>query len=146
MEFSQLDLTMLPTLNATLNGVAGMMLVAGFVAIKSGRRELHRLCMLFAFGVSTLFLISYLTYHFQVPVTPFKGTGLVRVLYFLILIPHILLAVVMVPMVLITLHRGLKGRFAHHRRLARWSFPIWLYVSVTGVLVYLMLYVFFPNG
>ena len=107
---------------------------------------MHRACMVGACGVSALFLASYLTYHFQVPVTPFKGQGAVRLIYFLLLVPHIILAAVQVPLVLLTLYRAIRGQFDRHRRIARWTLPIWLYVSVTGVLVYMMLYVWFPNG
>ena len=141
-----IDYTTLPGLNASLNGLSGVFLVLGYLAIRNGRARLHRGLMLSAFTSSTLFLISYLTYHFEVQFTPFKGEGVARMVYFAILIPHVILAVVMVPMVLVTLHRGLKGRFDKHRPLARWTLPIWLYVSVTGVLVYLMLYVWYPNG
>ncbi|MCH8887617.1 MAG: DUF420 domain-containing protein [SAR324 cluster bacterium] len=141
-----IDYTILPGLNASLNGLSGVFLVLGYLAIRNGRARLHRGLMLSAFTSSTLFLISYLTYHFEVQFTPFKGEGVARMVYFAILIPHVILAVVMVPMVLVTLHRGLKGRFDKHRPLARWTLPIWLYVSVTGVLVYLMLYVWYPNG
>jgi len=141
-----IDYAMLPGINASLNGLSGVFLVIGYLAIRGGRVRLHRGLMLSAFTTSTLFLISYLTYHFQVGFTPFKGEGAVRIVYFAILIPHVTLAVVVVPMVLVTLHRGLKGRFDKHRPLARWTLPIWLYVSVTGVLVYMMLYVWYPNG
>ncbi len=141
-----IDYAMLPGLNASLNGLSGVFLVFGYLAIRSGRATLHRRFMLSAFTTSTLFLISYLIYHFQVQFTPFKGEGAARIVYYAILIPHVTLAIVMVPMILVTLHRGLKGRFDKHRPLARWTLPIWLYVSVTGVLVYLMLYVWYPNG
>ena len=141
-----IDYTILPGLNASLNGLSGGFLVLGYLAIRNGRARLHRGLMLSAFTSSTLFLISYLTSHFEVQFTPFKGEGVARMVYFAILIPHVILAVVMVPMVLVTLHRGLQGHFDKHRPLARWTLPIWLYVSVTGVLVYLMLYVWYPNG
>lgn len=141
-----MDLTALPTLNASLNALAATLLVAGFAAIRSGRVPVHRACMLGACAASALFLASYLTYHFQVPVTPFKGQGPVRWVYFAILIPHVVLAAVMLPLVLLTLLRALRGNFERHRRIARFTLPIWLYVSVTGVLVYLMLYVWFPGG
>jgi len=141
-----IDYAILPGINASLNGLSACLLVSGYLAIRGGRIPLHRGLMLSAFATSTLFLISYLTYHFQFPVTPFQGEGVVRIVYFTILFPHIALAIVMVPMVLVTLYRGLKGQFDKHRKLARWTLPIWLYVSVTGVLVYLMLYVWYPNG
>ena len=141
-----IDYAMLPGLNASLNGLSGVFLVIGYQAIRGGRVRLHRGLMLSAFTTSTLFLIFYLIYHFEVGFTPFKGEGAARIVYFAILIPHVILAVVMVPMILLTLYRGLKGHIDKHRPLARWTLPIWLYVSVTGVLVYLMLYVWYPNG
>jgi len=141
-----IEFTDLPALNATLNGCAVVLLVTGYWAIRGRRKALHRACMVGACGVSALFLASYLTYHFQVPVTPFKGQGAVRLIYFLLLVPHIILAAVQVPLVLLTLYRAIRGQFDRHRRIARWTLPIWLYVSVTGVLVYMMLYVWFPNG
>jgi putative membrane protein len=140
-----MDLTILPTLNATLNGIATVLLTGGWVAIRRGRIPVHRALMLAAFATSALFLASYLTYHFQVPVTPFQGQGLARGVYFAILIPHIILAAGVLPLILLALYRALRGDFARHRRIARWALPIWLYVSVTGVLVYLMLYVWFPG-
>jgi uncharacterized membrane protein YozB (DUF420 family) len=115
-------------------------LILGFLFIKSKNIKAHKACMLSAFASSTLFLISYLVYHYQVGSVPFKGQGAIRTLYFAILLTHTILAVVVVPMALITLSRALKQRFAAHRRIARWTFPIWLYVSVTGVVVYWMLY------
>ena len=132
--------TDLPTLNAILNGIAALFLVSGFVMIRRGRRDAHRLCMLGAFGMSTLFLISYLIYHASVGSVPFQGQGAVRVVYFAILITHIVLAAAIVPMAVLTLVHGLGARFDRHRRIARWTLPVWLYVSVTGVIVYLMLY------
>ena len=140
-----MDYTVLPTVNATLNGIAGVLLSAGYLAIRRGRIPVHRACMVAAFVTSALFLASYLTYHFHVPVTPFSGHGVARAVYFAILVPHILLAAVMVPLALLTLYRALRGNFARHRRIARWTLPVWLYVSATGVLVYLMLYVWFPG-
>lgn len=141
-----IDYTLLPGVNASLNGLSGCFLVIGYLAIRNGHATLHRRFMLSAFTTSALFLISYLTYHFQVQFTPFQGQGAARIVYYAILIPHVVLAVVMVPMILVTLKRGLTGHFDKHRPLARWTLPIWLYVSVTGVLVYLMLYVWYPNG
>ena len=141
-----IDYTLLPGVNASLNGLSGCFLVIGYLAIRNGHATLHRRLMLSAFTTSTLFLISYLTYHFQVQFTPFQGQGAARIVYYAILIPHVVLAVVMVPMILVTLKRGLTGHFDKHRPIARWTLPIWLYVSVTGVLVYLMLYVWYPNG
>ena len=134
------DLSILPTVNATLNGLAGMLLVAGFVSIRRGKMKVHRAFMLAAFTASVLFLTSYLVYHFNFAFTPFPGRGLARVVYFTILIPHVVLAATVVPLALITLSRALRRQFPRHRRIARWTFPIWLYVSVTGVIVYVMLY------
>lgn len=135
-----IDLTALPTVNAILNGIAATLLVAGFVAIRSRRTELHRLLMTSAFACSVLFLVCYLAYHAQVGSVRFQGRGAVRTVYFTILISHTVLAAVVPVLAVITLRRALKRRYAAHRRLARWTFPIWLYVSVTGVVVYWMLY------
>ena len=134
------DLSILPTVNATLNGLAGMLLVAGFVSIRRGKMKVHRAFMLAAFATSMLFLVSYLVYHFNFPITRFPGQGVARVIYFAILVPHVMLAFTVVPLAIITLSRGLRGAFPRHRRIARWTLPIWLYVSVTGVAVYVMLY------
>ena len=135
----------LPTLNAALNSLSAVFLLAGFVFIKSRHRDAHRTCMLSAFTCSILFLISYLIYHYQVGSVPFRGQGWVRPVYFSILLTHTVLAVTVVPLALITLNRALKERFDAHRRIARWTFPIWLYVSVTGVVVYWMLYGLAPS-
>jgi putative membrane protein len=140
-----IDVSQLPTLNATLNALAGVLLAAGFLAIRHGRVRVHRALMVTAFATSMLFLASYLTYHVQVPSTPFRGEGLARGVYFAILVPHIVLAALVVPLALLVLYRALRSDFPRHRHLARWTLPIWLYVSVTGVLVYLMLYVWFPG-
>lgn len=130
----------LPALNATLNGVAAVLLTIGYVLIRKRRWEQHRAVMLAAFGVSTLFLISYLIYHANAGSRPFTGRGPIRIVYFTILITHVVLAVAIVPLALVTLSRGLRARYDRHARIARWTLPIWLYVSVTGVVVYLMLY------
>ena len=130
----------LPALNATLNGSSAILVVIGWILIKRGHRTAHRNVMLAACGTSLLFLISYLIYHAQVGSVRFTRQGPIRTVYFIILLTHTVLAAVIVPMVLITLSRGLKGRYDRHRRIARWTLPIWLYVSVTGVIVYLMLY------
>jgi uncharacterized membrane protein YozB (DUF420 family) len=132
----------LPAVNAALNSLSAVFLFAGFLFIKSRNRSAHRLCMLAACASSTLFLISYLFYHYQVGSVPFKGVGAIRVVYFAILISHTILAVTVVPLALVTLSRALRERFDAHRRIARWTLPIWLYVSVTGVIVYAMLYRF----
>ncbi len=130
----------LPTLNAVLNSTSAVLLVAGRFAIRRGDRELHRRLMLSALGVSVAFLVSYLVYHSLHGSTPFQGQGPIRTVYFAILLTHTVLAALIVPMVIVTVRRGLLARYALHRAIARWTFPAWLYVSVTGVLVYLMLY------
>lgn len=130
----------LPTLNAILNSISAVLIVIGYFLIRARRIEAHRKTMLAAFTTSTLFLISYLVYHAQVGSVRFQGTGAIRTVYFTILLTHTVLAAVVAPMVVVTLFRGLKGRFEKHRKLARITLPIWLYVSVTGVVVYGMLY------
>ncbi len=130
----------LPAVNASLNAISGILLLLGYGLIRSGRTAQHRAAMIAAFTTSSLFLISYLVYHWQVGSVPFQRQGLVRPLYFTILITHVVLAAAVVPMVLLSLNHGLKGRFVRHRAIARWTFPVWLYVSVTGVLVYVLLY------
>jgi uncharacterized membrane protein YozB (DUF420 family) len=130
----------LPALNATLNATAAVLLGAGYVFMKQRRIAAHRACMLAAFTTSCLFLISYLVYHAHVGSKPFPGHGPVRFVYFAILISHVLLAAAIVPLALVTLRRGLRMDVARHRRLARWTWPLWMYVSVTGVVIYLMLY------
>jgi uncharacterized membrane protein YozB (DUF420 family) len=130
----------LPALNASLNALSGLLLVAGYALIRARRIEQHRWCMLAAFTTSSLFLASYLIYHAQVGSVPFRRQGLVRPVYFTILITHVLLAAAVVPLALVTLSRGLGRRFARHKAIARWTLPIWLYVSITGVLVYVLLY------
>jgi len=135
-----ISVTQLPTLNAALNSLSAVFLFAGYLLIRAKNRGAHRACMLAAFACSTLFLVSYLAYHFQVGSVGFKGQGWIRPLYFTILITHTLLAAAVVPLALITLSRAWREKFAAHRRIARWTFPIWLYVSVTGVVIYLMLY------
>jgi uncharacterized membrane protein YozB (DUF420 family) len=130
----------LPALNATLNATAAVLLAVGWILIRRGRIAQHRAVMIAAFCTSVLFLISYLTYHAQIGSKHFPGTGAVRIVYFTILLTHTVLAATIVPLVLITLSRGLKRRDARHRAIARWTMPLWMYVSVTGVVVYLMLY------
>jgi putative membrane protein len=135
-----IPVTALPTVNAALNGVCALLLAIGFVLIRRRRVAAHRVCMQAAFAVSVLFLISYLVYHAQVGSVPFQGQGWVRAVYFTILISHTALAALVPPLGLATLILGLRAKYARHRRLARWTLPIWLYVSVTGVVVYWMLY------
>ena len=130
----------LPALNATLNATCAVLLTIGYLLIRRGRVQQHRRVMIAAFTTSTLFLTSYLIYHYNTGSRPFPGTGLIRTVYLTILVSHILLAIAIVPMAIITLSRGLRERFDRHVAIARWTLPLWLYVSVTGVVVYLMLY------
>ena len=130
----------LPHLNAALNALSGALLTAGFLFIRRRRIGAHRACMIAAFCTSVLFLISYVTYHAQMGSRPFPGTGAVRALYFSVLIPHVVLAAAVLPLAIVTLRRGLARRDAMHRRIARITLPVWLFVSVTGVMVYVMLY------
>src|SRR5580704_14678342 len=139
------DYSIFPKINATLNGSSAVLLVTGRALIARGKRAAHRAVMIAAFATSTVFLVSYVYYHWpgHGGIVYFRGTGWIRTLYFAILIPHTILAICIVPLVLITLSRGLRGQFDRHRAIARWTFPIWLYVSVTGVIVYLMLFQMF---
>ena len=130
----------LPAVNATLNAVSAILLIAGYLLIRQRRVTEHRRIMLAAFATSTMFLVSYLVYHANVGSRPFNGVGPIRTVYFAILVSHIILAAAILPLALITLSRALGARFDAHRRIARWTLPIWLYVSVTGVVVYVMLY------
>jgi putative membrane protein len=130
----------LASLNAALNSVSAVFLVLGFFFIRKGQISRHKTCMLIAFAASTLFLVSYILYHYHVGSVSFQGTGWIRPVYYTLLLSHIVLAAAIVPMALVTLARALKGSFILHRRLARWTLPLWLYVSVTGVMVYWMLY------
>ncbi|MGE5127088.1 MAG: DUF420 domain-containing protein [Betaproteobacteria bacterium] len=130
----------LPTLNALLNATSAVLAATGWWLIRRGRRDAHRRLMLAAFAASTLFLVGYLTYHFQVGSVRFTGQGAIRVVYFALLLSHTLLAALVLPLVLLTLSRGLRRRFEAHRRIARYTIPIWLWVSVSGVVVYWMLY------
>lgn len=135
-----MSLALLPALNAVLNAASAFLLLAGFVMIRSGRRDAHRRFMLAALTTSSLFLASYLVYHFEVGSVRFHRTGLLRTAYLAILATHTVLAAAIVPLVFVTLARALRGRFAAHRRLARITLPLWAYVSVTGVVIYWMLY------
>jgi uncharacterized membrane protein YozB (DUF420 family) len=130
----------LPTLNASLNFLSFVLLSTGYYFIQRKQREKHRLCMLAALVASGLFLVSYVIYHSNVGSVPFQGTGPIRVVYFLVLITHVVLAIAIVPLVIVTVSRALSARFDAHRRIARVTFPLWMYVSATGVVVYLMLY------
>ena len=130
----------LPAINASLNALAGVLLVIGYALMRARRIELHRRVMIAAFVTSSVFLVCYVIYHAQVGSVRFTREGFVRPLYFTILITHVTLAATVLPLAIVTLTRGLKGRYQRHRAIARWTFPIWLYVSVTGVLVYVLLY------
>jgi putative membrane protein len=134
----------LPTLNAFLNSISAILLAIGFVLIRQKKIPAHRACMIAAFVTSTLFLISYLIYHYYHGATGFPGQGIARLIYFTVLTTHTILAVVIVPLVFITFSRAFKKKFDRHRKIARWTLPLWLYVSVTGVVVYLMLYHLYP--
>lgn len=141
-----MSLTDLPALNATLNAVSALLICTGLVLIKRGRRDAHRKAMLGAVTSSTLFLASYLYYHFHAGTTRFQGTGIARTVYFTILGSHTVLAAAVPFLVVITVVLALRGRFERHRAWARWTAPIWLYVSVTGIAVYVMLYHLYPSA
>ena len=135
-----MTLSDLPALNATLNGISAILLTAGYAAIRRGRPDLHKRCMLAALTTSALFLVSYVVYHLNMGSRPFAGQGPIRAIYFAILITHVILAAAILPLALTTAARGLLSQYDRHVRIARWTLPIWLYVSVTGVVIYLMLY------
>ena len=135
-----LSIADLPAVNATLNGLSAILLTTGYILIRQRRIAQHRLCMLAAFTTSALFLISYLVYHAHIGSKPFQGQGAIRYVYYTILLTHVVLAAVILPMALITLSRALKRHVPRHKAIARWTLPLWLYVSVTGVVVYVMLY------
>ena len=130
-----------PALNASLNGISALLLAGGFAAIRAGKRDVHKVFMVSAFTVSTIFLVSYVVYHLRVKqLVLFQGQGWIRPVYFTLLTSHTILAIVIVPMILITLRRALLEKFDKHRLIARWTLPLWFYVCVTGVIVYLMVY------
>jgi len=134
------SLSDLPALNATLNAVSGVLLMIGYAFIRRGQTRRHRAAMISACIVSALFLTSYVIYHANIGSKPFTGRGPIRIVYFTILLTHVVLAATVPPLAIITLSRGLRARFERHVAIARWTFPIWMYVSVTGVIVYFMLY------
>ena len=134
----------LPTVNAFLNGTSAILLSVGYIFIRRKKVTSHKICMVTAFGVSCLFLVSYLIHHYQVGSTPFSGEGWIRPVYFTLLVTHICLAALIVPLALTTIYRGLNAQFGKHVKIARWTLPIWLYVSVSGVVVYVMLYQLYP--
>jgi len=135
-----MDVTILPTVNAVLNATSAVLLACGFAMIRRRRVTAHRACMIAAFAASLLFLTSYTIYHAQAGSRPFPGHGIARAIYFAILISHVTLAALILPMAILTLTRALRAQYARHRKVARWTLPIWLYVSVTGVVIYVMLY------
>lgn len=135
-----MEIADLPAVNAVLNGTAAVFLISGYILIRRGRQQLHKRCMLAALITSALFLISYVTYHANAGSRPFPGHGPIRTLYFSILITHVVLAAAILPLALTTAARGLWAQYDRHVRIARWTLPIWIYVSVTGVVIYLMLY------
>ena len=139
-----IDYSIFPPIDATLNGVTAVLLALGHRFIRHGEVSKHRATMIAAFVTSSLFLSCYLYYHAHIGSVHFRGKGWSRPVYFSILISHTMLAAVLIPMVLITLALGLRSKFDRHRKIARWTYPIWVYVSVTGVVVYLMLYKLFP--
>jgi putative membrane protein len=131
---------LIPSVNAALNATSAALLVTGFVFVRRGQVAAHQACMLTAFGLSALFLVGYLVHHARAGSVPFRGTGALRTLYFALLVPHIVLSAVVLPLALTTIWHGWHGNIASHRRIARWTLPLWLYVSVSGVAVYWMLY------
>ena len=133
------DLSFMPAVNASLNATAVALLLSGLAAIRNGKRELHKRLMVSAFAASAVFLVGYVLYHYAHGDTRFEGVGTIRIVYFTILITHVLLSIVMLPMILTTFYLAARERFAAHKKLARWTLPIWLYVSVTGVVIYFML-------
>jgi putative membrane protein len=135
-----LNVALLPHLNALLNTTSAVFLVSGYVLIRLGHETAHKRCMIAALLCSVAFLTSYVIYHLHAGSRPFEGIGVIRVIYFAILITHVVLAAVILPMVIMTAMRGLRSQFDRHVRIARWTLPLWLYVSVTGVIVYVMLY------
>jgi putative membrane protein len=139
-----MDFTVLPSLNAVLNSISAVFITMGYVFIRAGKKEAHRRCMLTAITTSSLFLISYVVYHYTAGATAFGGVGWIRYVYFVILGTHTVLAIAVLPLVIITLLRALSGRYSLHKSIARWTFPVWLYVSVTGVTIYFMLYHLYP--
>jgi putative membrane protein len=134
-------------LNATLNGTSGILLACGYAAIRNGKVEAHKRFMISAFVVSCAFLVSYLVYHYRVGHVAFQGQGIIRPIYFVLLTSHTFLAVVIVPMILVTLRRAWLEKFDKHKAIAKWTLPLWFYVCVTGVIVYLMVYqIYVPRG
>ncbi|MBF0129829.1 MAG: DUF420 domain-containing protein [Alphaproteobacteria bacterium] len=138
--------TTLPHVNAALNLLAFLLLLTGFALVRSGRKNAHKVAMASAVAVSAVFLVSYLIYHFTSPIVMFKGGGALRMVYYGVMVSHVLLATLVTPMVIMTALRAIRGETERHRALARWTLPLWLYVSFTGVLVYYMLYLMYPGA
>jgi len=139
-----LSISLLPHLNAILNALAACFLVGGFMFIKADNRDAHQRCMIIALIISSLFLISYVIHRFYVPIFVFQGDGVVRIFYYILLISHVFLAIIIVPMIAVTVIRALRERFIAHKKIAKWTWPIWMYVSISGIIVYLMLYQLYP--
>jgi putative membrane protein len=139
------NVRILPLINACINSTVTILLIAGFLFIKNKNIEWHKRVMLAAFVLSSLFLVSYVVYHYTAPETRYGGVGFMRYLYFFILITHILLATAIVPLSIFTIFRGLTRNYEQHKKIAKWTLPIWLYVSITGVLVYIMISPYYPN-
>ena len=138
------DVSFLPTLNAIINSTVSVLLVLGLVFIKQKKIHLHRFVMMSAFVLSCIFLVSYIVYHYGAESIPYNGTGAARIIYLVILLTHILLSVAIVPLALFSIYRAFTKQFERHKKITRWAWPIWLYVSVTGVIVYLMAHVYNP--
>ncbi len=138
------DISSLPAVNAFLNATSAVLLTVGYLFIRRKKVASHKICMLSAFGVSCLFLVSYLIHHYQVGSIPFSGQGWVRPVYYTLLISHVFLAALIVPLALTAVYRGLNAQFDKHVKIARWALPIWLYVSASGVVVYVLLYQLYP--
>ena len=136
----------LPHVNAALNATSSLLLIAGFTLIRTGRRETHRKIMIAALIVSSVFLVCYLVYHFTAPVFIYHGPGWSRPAYYVLLVSHVVLAAIATPLVAVTAWQALRGTFDRHRRIARWTFPVWLYVTVTGVVIYVILYHIYPTA
>lgn len=145
LQFERLDVSALPAFHALLNGTTAALLVTGFLLIRARKIPWHRRAMVSAFGISCLFLVSYIIYHSQAPEASFGGEGWIRPVYFTILISHIALAPVVLPLALFTVLRALRGELGRHRQVARWTLPLWLYVAVTGVTVYLLMAPYYPT-
>ena len=139
-----LSISDLPHLNAILNALAACFLIGGFMYIKTGNRNAHRLCMVIALIISSLFLISYIVHRFYVPIFVFQGDGGIRIFYYILLISHVFLAIAIVPLIAVTVLRALRKKFTAHKDIAKWTWPVWMYVSVSGIVVYLMLYQLYP--